>query len=290
MKVKYFQLVGYYASKSINAYVINFNYKHKGDNKINVNYNYNITANLVGTVISNQNEDKEIWNRNYILLENNDNKLNNIDEFHINEEINIDYKYYNELARSYEREYGITINSVLKLRLNISYSINSLNLGTDNNHEIDDYIELDIPITNTVTEVKENYERNTTNDILIDNGNINVTQIILYIIGVVLIITATTITIIRIVKNKRKVKNLYESNMKRIMKYYRDLIVTVNNEPKIENLKIMNIELLEDLIDVAEQNKSNIIHYEVINNKKSNLYVIVNDYVYIYVVTDNKLK
>lgn len=289
MKVKYFQLVGYYASKSINAYVINFNYKHKGDNKINVNYNYNITANLVGTVISNQNEEKEIWNRNYILLEN-DNKLNNIDEFIINEEINIDYKYYNELARSYEREYGITINSVLKLRLNISYSISSLNWGTDNNHEIDDYIELDIPITNTVTEVKKNYERNTTNDILIDNENIDVTQIILYIIGGALIITATTIIIIRIVKNKTIYKNLYERNMKRIMKYYRDLIVTVNNEPKIENLKIMNIELLEDLIDVAEQNKSNIIHYEVINNKKSNLYVIVNDYVYIYVVTDNKLK
>ena len=74
------------------------------------------------------------------------------------------------------------------------------------------------------------------------------------------------------------------------MKYYKDLIVTVTNEPVITDLKVMKIDSLDDLIDVAEQNKSNIIHYEVTKNMLSKLYVIINNYVYIYTVTDKKLK
>ena len=46
----------------------------------------------------------------------------------------------------------------------------------------------------------------------------------------------------------------------------------------------MNIEKLEDLIDLAEQNEKNIIHYEFKKENKSKLYVIVDEYVYVYEV------
>ncbi len=281
---------GYYASKSINDYIINFNYRFKGNNKVDIDYNYNVTANLIGTVIDNDNQEKQIWNRNFILLENKNNNQSNKDEFLVDEEINVDYEYYNELARTYEKTYGITINSVLKLRLNINYNINYLKLGIDNKEKVEDYIELDIPITNTVTEVTENYEKNTTKDIFMQNNNIKIIYIICCILGGLFIITAVIITIIKIRKNKEDHKNLYESNIKRIMRYYRDLIVTITNEPNIEKLNIMNVDLLEDLIDLAEQNNSNIIHYEVDKDKKSKLYVILDNYVYIYTVTADKLR
>ena len=74
------------------------------------------------------------------------------------------------------------------------------------------------------------------------------------------------------------------------MKYYKELIVTVTNEPNLADLKVMNINSLDDLIDVAEQNNSNIIHYETTKNLRSNLYVIVSGYVYVYIVTDEELK
>ena len=79
-------------------------------------------------------------------------------------------------------------------------------------------------------------------------------------------------------------------NIRNIIKYYRNLIVTVTNEPNINSMHIMNIAKLEDLIDVAEQNNKNIILYEVQENRQSNLYVIVDNYAYIYVVTENNLK
>ena len=76
----------------------------------------------------------------------------------------------------------------------------------------------------------------------------------------------------------RESKNGYLSN---ILKSYNNLIVTVENEPDISNLKVMNVNKFEDLIDIAEQNQTNIIHYEVVKDKESKFYVIVNNYAYI---------
>ena len=69
------------------------------------------------------------------------------------------------------------------------------------------------------------------------------------------------------------------------MKNYDDLIVNVDNEPDLTNLKIMNLKNIEDLIDIACQNQTSIIIYEVIKDKQYNLYVILNNYVYIKMLT-----
>ena len=117
-------------------------------------------------------------------------------------------------------------------------------------------------------------------------------RIIYYVIGTAFIIGTIAISVVRIRKNKHNMtlEDMYEKNINKILKYYRDLIVTVEDEPDITNLKIMNVTTIDDLIDVAEQNKSNIIHYEVIKSRVSKLYVIVNEYVYIYQITASELK
>ena len=78
----------------------------------------------------------------------------------------------------------------------------------------------------------------------------------------------------------------YQDKIRHILKEYKELIVTVKSEPDISNLKIMHLITFDDLIDVAMQNNVNIIYFEKIKNQKSNLYVIVNDYVYIYIITN----
>ena len=261
---------GCYASKSINNYRINFNYNFGANKRTDLEYNYNVTATLVGRVKTNDNQTKEVWNRNFILVENNNQIRNNSNQFYIKEQVEIDYQYYNDFARSYEQEYGITIEAILKVRLNISSSINLSSLNIDK-EKIEDYIELDIPITSTITEVNENYEHTASKSIMPIAKNIYKNQIIFYVIGLFFIIGAVVVIIIEIIKNKSKVEEMYEKNITRILKYYRDIIVTVTNEPDLKDLKVMKLEILDDLIDVAEQNQSNIIRYEVIENEQSNL-------------------
>ncbi len=270
----------YYASKSIKSFNINFKYDFKANEEANIEYNYNIVASLVGTV-NDENEDKEIWTRDFNINDEVNNK-GYIKEFSINENVTIDYDKYNDLARLYETTYNVKIDAVLKVRLNVYYSIE--------NETAEDYIELDIPLTNTVTEAKRNYEETTFKNIFDESSN-NIKRIILYVLGGLFILSAIAITVIYIIRKMNKnPKEMYEYNIKHILKYYSDLIVTVTNEPNLENLKLMKLEVLDDLIDVAEQNEKHIIHYKIPEVEKSNLYVIVNEYVYIYVVDGNKLK
>ena len=101
----------YYASKSIDKFALEFNYNFNGSKEADISYNYNIIANMVATVTSNNDKGKEVWNREFTILDNTSSNTNK-NEFSINEKADIDYEYYNNLARSYEKEYGISIDAV----------------------------------------------------------------------------------------------------------------------------------------------------------------------------------
>ena len=81
----------------------------------------------------------------------------------------------------------------------------------------------------------------------------------------------------------------YKRNLRKIYKSYNELIIKISNEPDIKNLKIMKLKAFSDIVDLAEQIRKNIVHYEVEKDKKSILYVIDNDFVYMYEVTDEPL-
>ncbi len=279
----------YYSSKSIDKFALEFKYDFNGSKEIDISYNYNIIANMVATVANSDYQGKEVWNREFTILDNTTSNTNK-NEFSINEKVDIDYEYYNNLARSYEEEYGISINAVLKVYFNISYNLDLQGLD-ENNKTVDDYIELDIPITNTVTNVEEKYQNITSKEIMPQiTKAISVNKIVYYIFSVIFIMSAIALFIIMKKFSKKTPEEIYKKNMKRLLKYYKELIITISNKPNFSDLKLMKLNSIDDLIDVAEQNNSNIIHYEVIENEKSELYVIINEYVYMYIITGEKLK
>ena len=263
----------HYASKSIDDFIINFEYNFKGSGKIDIEYNYGITAELIGTV-KDEYEDKEVWNKNFELLPNKSDKQANKDSFVVKEKVSIDYEKYINLVSQYESAYGIKIDAALRLRFNISYKTNLSNYGI-NTDRIDDVIELNIPIT--VTEVNKNYENESITNITPPMEKIRTIEYICYTIAILLIV----VSIIYIIKmNKVNPQEKYKRKIKSVLNYYKDIIVTVNNKPNLNNLKMMELIALDDLIDVAEQNNCNIIHYEDVIDEISYLYVIVGEYVY----------
>ena len=196
---------GYYASNSINAYSIKFKCDFIGDQKTNIKYNYSIFGNLVGNVRNNENKDMEIWSRNFILCDNIYNEQKSVDKISIDEQVNIDYEYYNNLARLYEKEYGIMIDAILKVRFNIAYvtEFNSLD------EKIEDFIELDIPITTTVSEVKENYQKVTTNSIIPQIENRKVHKNIFGVVGILFMVGDIVIIVILAIKSKKTPEEIY---------------------------------------------------------------------------------
>lgn len=239
----------------------------------NIDYKYNIIAQIEGIAPNSNEEKKEIWTRNYTLVEDVNNKTTQ-NNFNIKENVDIKYDDYNNLVREYENKYGISIEAKLKVKFNISYEIKSENKDVEN---VEDYIELDIALTDSVSNVEKNYEEVTQKDIFSTNKN-NVYYLISAFIGFIVIV------LIIVNKNKKTPEREYNRKINNILKNYGELIVTVSNEPKIEDYTVMKIKKLEDLIDLAEQNKTNIVHYEAVKDKNNAFYVYINRLVYVYLL------
>ena len=273
-----------YAAPVIDKYNFILKYNFTGSEKADIDYTYNITADLVGNVKNSTNENQEIWKKTFVLTSNKSNKKVNETNFQINEGVIIDYSYYNNLARLYEQTYGMLIDAYLNVKLNINGNIVLPNKKELN--KMTDTIAVSIPLTNTVTEVETNYEPITSEEFL----NVSTTteegsKMTYTVIGITLSILAILILVFTLTRRKVTAEAKYRKNVNKVLREYGDLIVTVTNKPDLRNLKSMRLAMLEDLVDAAEQNKSNIIHYEKTKDKESMLLVIAHGYVYMYSIT-----
>ena len=258
---------------------INFKYLIDSKNSFIESYKYNIKAKVVATIKDNFNEDKEIWEKENILKEDiiNESKVKKLS---IIENIDLPYPSYISLVESYEKYYGIIVNATLKVYLNVIYTIDT----QDNVKEQTDSLELNIPLTSLITNIEENYEKETNNKIILDNKTSN--NNIYYIIGIILIIISILLVIIPFSKSKNK--NIFNNYINHLLKEYKGLIIKVNQLPPLDNLKYIYVENIEYLIDIANQNSLNIIYYEKIKNKQGNFYIFLNDYIYLYEFNINK--
>ena len=189
----------YYASKSIDNFNVNFKYDFKANKQAKLDYSYRVTAELVGNIDTTDNKDKEVWNRNFNILDNN-REGSSSDKFSINQNIDINYENYNNLVNSYEKVYGIKIDATLKVKLNVYVDVKIADFETQ---KIEDNIEIDIPITNTVTEVKKNY-KNTIGQINPEIGKIQIRELVMYIVGGIFITISFIILVIEIRKLRKE--------------------------------------------------------------------------------------
>ena len=267
----------YYVSNAIESININFKYLVDSKNSFIESYKYNIKAKVVATIKDNFNEDKEIWEKENILKDDiiNESKVKKLS---IIENIDLPYPSYISLVESYEKYYGIIVNATLKVYLNVIYTIDT----QDNVKEQTDSLELNIPLTSLITNIEENYEKETNNKIILDNETSN--NNIYYIIGIILIIISILLVIIPFSKSKSNFNNY----INHLLKEYKGLIIKVNQLPPLDNLKYIYVENIEYLIDIANQNSLNIIYYEKIKSKQGNFYIFLNDYIYLYEFNINK--
>ena len=270
----------YYISNAIKSIDLDYMYQFEINKNCNIDYSYNITADLVASVDEGNIDSKEVWSRRLILLDNsngniNDNKLN------INHKISVDYNYYKKLVNEYMRKYDIKVNAYLNLNFNIYYDLSD---NTQTIKHIEDSIEIKIPLNNVVTNIEKNYQANTNNLIYSDKKANILNSTVLICIGIAGMLIGIIYIIVLFAKRDT---NMYLRNIKYILDNYSDLIVNVKNEPNTKNLEHIKVLRLTDIINLAEQNRKNIIHYAVNGKNESRLYVTLDNNVYVYTVTEN---
>ncbi len=260
----------YYLSNLIEKSNLEFSYKVKVKKKSDIFYNYNVTAELLAMV----QDDKEIWHQKFVLVPDKTNRVKTNDLV-ITNKTEINYNYFSNLVKDYELTYGIKVNAILKIKFNITY-------GPNNTSTLKDNIQVNIGLGDIVSDVENVYKKNDIKTINLANQQLNVSFIT--VAGYIFILIALSIIIIKFKKFYLKTLTRSNKNIKEILKEYNNIVVRVKNKPDTENLKILQIVAIEDLINVAEQNNSHIIHYENKVTKEENLYVIVNNYMYLYII------
>ena len=272
-----------YPANLINKINLNYVYNYSGNLSSNYSYSYNIKAYLVGNY-----NDLEVWRKEYDLLPTTEIKKGK--SININDNISIDYQIYKNLVNQYNYDTNITTDSYLLVQMNINGSnIIDSSSENDDNNVINDKIEVKIPINNYVTSVENTYDKSSTGTYALNN-KIDNNRLIIIVTGSVSILVAILLILYSLRNQELTQVEKYKRNVNQIEKDYSDLIVVVTNEPDVLTLKKMYIEKIEDMIDIADQNKVNIIQYEAIKNRKTNLYAIIGKYVYIYTITSKDIK
>ncbi len=238
----------YYIANSIKSIDVYFNYYLKNYANENINYSYDITVTLKSYA---DNGTKLIWTKDF-NLESNKNIYQK--ELVINKVYNLDYQYYVNYVKSFQEYYDIKTETYLEVKLNINLD------NTDK-----PYVLLTIPINKNIIEITMDEVNNILNN---DNKNNDFNKS-----GIFLIIIIATI--ILIIKNNIKQNNEYT-----LLKNNKDIIITILNDPFINNNKIIYLTNLKDLINMAINYNLNIFNYH------NNYYIIKDNIYYIYILNN----
>ena len=234
----------YYIAASIKSIDIYFDYYLKNKNKDDINYSYDITATLKSYA---DNGTKLIWSKDFNLKNKNNLKKKDIK---IKENYNLDYEYYVNYVKSFERYYNIKTESYLDVKLNIK--INDKNNSS---------VLLTIPINENIVEINMK-EDNTFLENNMQNNTNKIISFIFIVIAIILLISKMF---------------FHKDNEEDILKEYQDIIITIQNKPNINSKNIIYLTSIKDLISIAINNNINIFNYH------NNYYTILDNTYYIYI-------
>ena len=234
----------YYIASSIKSVAIYFDYFLKNNTKENVNYSYDITATIKSYA---DNGTKLVWTKDFHLKNIKD---NNEKEIKVNENYTLDYQYYVDYVKSFQEYYNVRTENYLYVKLNVKI-----------NDKENSCVVVTIPISENIIEITMKEE-----NAFIENKkqNMDFKKIILFLILVIV----TFYLVSKFLFNR--------DNDEAILKEYRDIIITIQNKPTMNNENRIYLTSLKDLINIVETNHLNIFKYQ------NTYYTILNNIYYIY--------
>ena len=242
-----------YITSLIDYLDITFNYYIDLSKKLNGNYSYYIKGVISADKVGNSSD--SYWTKEYKLTDTITEEYTNSDKLEIRENIKINYQKYNELLTSFKTEYGLSMEGHLKIILVVLNNVESEILDRDIMKETNS--ELDIPLTSLTIEVPIKAEGISTEGFLIDETLYDDSLIFLVtkIIGYAFFIFAGVLILFLVFMTFKEIKkeSIYYKKLKKILKVYDGIIVSIKEFPKLDNFSVINVDNFEELIDAHSE-------------------------------------
>ena len=274
-----------YVSSLINTVSTSFKYNFDVDTNSNIDYSYEIVGEII---IYDSLKENVFFRKEYVLSEKTDQRLEGIKKFSINKVVNVDYGYYNSLANTFRKSYGVNSRSDFIVKLKLNYKNDGYMKFSE-----DRVMSLTVPLSeNEVTIVTDNSQvANKTNMVLgkkhivIDSSRKLVASGLMSLISIFLFFY-----IIRFLFEFRGSMSKYDIFIKKILKEYDRLIVNTTTAPSLLKTKVIKVNSFQELLDVRDNLSIPIMYYVEEEHKKCTFYLNHNNEIFVFKVDDKKME
>ena len=271
-----------YVASLIDKITADFNYTFDIDKESTIDFDYDIKAELV---ISDTTKNNVFLKKDYTLLQNTKENMNNLKSHTINKTITIDYDYYNKIANKFKVSYGVDTRSDLNIYLNIHEKSSENNSFKLENKSV---MALTIPLSQKSINIALDYKDiNKTSQVIksseiIINNYLNLTLgAVLLIIGILELIHL--INLLMLIKTK---KTNYDKYVNKILNEYDRLIVETTTGPNMQDKNIIKVNKFNELLDVRDNLKLPIKYYVVSKHQKCEFYIDHEEELYILTIKE----
>ncbi len=268
-----------YVASLINKVSINFDYKLTGDKDYLGQYlKCKVAANLV---IKNKETSSIYYEKEYILKNLGITQIN-VDTYKINEEISINYDFYNQIANNFKSQYGVDTDSYLEVYFAVYNEFDEiLNIPESS------VASVTIPLSLKSIQIESNNISNSYKEDVI-KSKISINNWVCLIIGVILTIYAIfkLLKIISLLHSLTKNKNHYDKILHKYLKEYDRLIVETRSLPEFNDYNILKISSFEELVDVRDNLRLPIMYYSVSEHQKAHFYILHEQNLYVYTLKE----
>ena len=262
-----------YYSDYIDDISSDFSYHYELDKEVDIKYTYNVVATTTikdknGTIVS-EKKDK--------IVNDTTKEEADVKEININQNVNLDYDSYNNLAKSFNQQieqYG-NITGNVNLRMNISIEIDYDKF--DNKIEKESYI--DVPIDLLSTNVTIKIANDISNgDTFVEHHNPQLINKFSLYSGISLLIMDTIFFLLALsfIFKARPKKSKYCILRDGLLRDYGKIIVNSKKIPKLSDYNIIDCYSFSELMDAQKLLGKPIIYYEIVKNQKC-IFVLIGD-------------
>lgn len=253
-----------YIASLINTINADFKYELDSTEKAKYSYDYKIIGTLKITDKTNLN--KVLYSKEEVLLKETSKEITS-NNFAINEDIDIDYDKYNEYVSSFRKDYALSVNALLELKMIINVEGQNEKLPKDIKQS--HVLKIDIPMSEQTINIGMTASSINNNGVIPFKNTTQVRDIIVFTAGCTLLLLGITELgiSIYIFMNRYKM-DPYQKELRKILKNYDTYIVNASGDFK-EGKNIVRVETFEELLDAQNMEQSPIVFYEVEPGNKS---------------------
>ena len=279
-ETKYLEKDMVYVASLIKRIDVNVKYLFDIDEKSTIGFDYDI----IGKLSITDNDGKNtFFEKEYTLLDKQTGTMRESKNYSINENISINYDYYNNLANKFRSDYGIETRS----NLIVYFKVNQKS-AEENKYRLDSNstMSLTIPLSEKAINIKmDTQEINKDSQLYRDTAVVVSNYIYAAVSGVLIVVLAIFVgPLIRLLLNMRTRKSPYDKYIDRILNEYDRLIVETTTAPNTSSGNVVKVHSFTELLDVRDNLSLPIKYYVINSHQKCNFYINHGDELYLLVL------